>query len=296
MIAITGATGQTGSKIANLLLEAGKQIRVLSRSEEKLKAFKESGAEIAVGNQENLSFLTKAFTGCEAVYLMIPPKIDTNDVRRYYDTMGDVAVKAIRKSGVKKVVFLSSLGAELRSGTGPVIGLHDVESKLSKLSRIDMAILRVGYFMENTLMNASLIRNRHIIGNTIPPDVYLTMVATRDIAKKAADLLATPSFKGHSIIDLFGDRITYQEATRQLGEAVGILTLSYVQFPDADAVKNMMEMGVSKNMAHSFVELSSAIAKGMVHPTQIDPLKPNADTSFKEFANEVLKPAFQKAA
>jgi hypothetical protein len=108
--------------------------------------------------------------------------------------------------------------------------------------------------------------------------------------------LATPTFTGHAIIDLFGDRITYKEAARQIGEAIGIPDLPYVQFTDADAVKGMMGMGLSKNMADSFVELSSALAKGMIHPTQIDPLKPNTNTTFKEFAQGMFKSVFQKAA
>jgi uncharacterized protein YbjT (DUF2867 family) len=296
MIAITGATGQTGSKIADLLLDAGKKIRVLGRSEENLRHFKERGAEIAVGNQENLSFLTKALKGCEAVYLLIPRKMDTNNIILYYDTLGDVAVQAIQKSGIKKVVFLSSLGAELDSGTGPVVGLHNVEAKLAKLAQTDIVFLRVGAFMENILMNASLIKNQHINGNAILPDAPVAMVATKDIARKASELLAAPTFTGHRVVDLFGDRITYKEATTQIGEAIGIPELPYVQFSDADAVKGMMGMGLSKNMAESYAEMSSAISKGLIIPTQIDPLKPNAATSFREFANEVMKPALQKAA
>jgi uncharacterized protein YbjT (DUF2867 family) len=296
MIALTGATGQTGSKIADLLLDAGKKIRVLGRSEDSLKRFKERGAEIAVGNQENLSFLTKAFLGCEAVYLLIPRKMDTNNILLHYDTLGDVAVQAIRKSGIKKVVFLSSLGAELGSGTGPIVGLHNVEAKLAKLVQTDIVILRAGAFMENTLMNVSLIKNQHINGNTIPPDAPMALVATRDIARKVAELLTAPTFTGHKIIDLFGDRITYKEVTAQIGEAVGIPALPYVRFSDADAIKGMMGMGLSKNMAESYAEMSSAVGRGLIHPTQIDPLKPNASTSFKEFASEVMKPVLLKAA
>jgi nucleoside-diphosphate-sugar epimerase len=120
MIVITGATGQTGSKITNLLLKKEQKIRVIARSENKLKPFKEKGAEIAVGDQSDVRFLTGAFSNSDAVYLLIPPKMDAPDIRAYYNSLGDIAIKALLDSGVKKVVLLSSIGAELTSGTGPV--------------------------------------------------------------------------------------------------------------------------------------------------------------------------------
>ncbi len=296
MITITGATGKTGSKIANLLIEKGKKIRVIGRSEERLKVFKERGADIAVGDQGDFSFLSRAFKESDAVYLMIPPRMDVNDYRAHYNNMGNIAVEAIRKSKVKQVVFLSSLGAELDSGSGPIIGLHDMELKLGMLKKVSMAIVRAGYFMENTLMNASLIKDKHINGNTTPPDAPISMVATKDIAGRAAELLVTRLSTGCTIIDLFGDRISYREATRQIGEALGMPDLPYVQFSDTDAIAAMTGMGMSDNLARSFVELSLAIGKGMIHPTLIDPLRPNVSTSFREFVQEVFAPAFKKAA
>jgi uncharacterized protein YbjT (DUF2867 family) len=296
MIAITGATGQTGSKIANLLLEKGKKIRVIGRSAEKLGWLKEKGAEVVVGDQGDVSFLTKAFSGSDAVYLLIPPKMDAPSVRDHYKELGDVAVEAIRKSGVQKVVFLSSLGAELDSGSGPIVGLHDVEAKLGKLKNVDVAILRAGYFMENTLMTASMIKSQHINGNATPPDAPVAMIATKDIAKKAAELLSIPSFTGQTIIDLFGDRISYREATRHIGKAIGSPDLPYVQFSDIDALNGMTGMGLSEDLARSFVELSAAIGKGLIQPTRIDPLTPNTSTTFKEFVRDIYEPAFKQAA
>jgi uncharacterized protein YbjT (DUF2867 family) len=295
MVAITGATGQTGSKIANFLLDNNKKIRVICRTEDKLNAFKKRGAEIAVGDQSDLQFLTNALKNCDAMYLMIPPKIDTPDTRKYYNLLGDTAIEAIRKSGVKKVVFLSSIGAELDVGTGPVLGLHDLENKLNALTQIDLVTLRPAYFMENFLVNIPLIKQKRISGSAMPPNVPFAMIATRDIAKKAAELLTTQAFSGHTIIELFGDRISCKDATRLIGEAVGIPDLPYVHFSDEDTVKSMTGMGFSENLARSLVEMTASIGKGLFHPTQIDPLKPNTNTTFKSFVDEVFKPEFKVA-
>lgn len=296
MITITGATGNTGSKLANLLLDDGQKIRVIGRSEDSLRKLKVRGAGTAVGDQGDVDFLTKAFTGSDAVYLMIPPKLDTPDVRAYYNSLGDVAVNALNNSGVKKVVVLSSMGAELSSGTGPVLGLHDLEAKLKKLTHIDFSILRPAYFMENLLNNIQLIKHQHINGNTLPPDAIFPVIATRDISKKAKELLSDLNFKGHTVIELFGDRISYREATRDIGRAIGKPDLPYVQFTPADTIKSMTAMGLSENIVQSFIELGDSVAKGLVHPTLVDPSTPNTTTTFKTFAIEVFKPLYDNAA
>lgn len=72
MYAIMGATGNVGSKVADNLLSRGEKVRVVARSEEKLKPFMDRGAEVAAGDAVDVSFLTKAFTGANAVFTMSP--------------------------------------------------------------------------------------------------------------------------------------------------------------------------------------------------------------------------------
>jgi uncharacterized protein YbjT (DUF2867 family) len=295
MVVITGATGNTGSKITDMLLEKGEKVRVMGRSSVRLKQYREKGAEIEVGDQSDPVFLTRAFSNADIAYLLIPPRFDANDIRTYYNLMGDTAAVAIKDSGIKKVVFLSSLGAELQSGTGPVIGLHDVEEKLKWLIGVDIAILRPGYFMENTLGTIPLIKNQRINGSSMVANAPVAMIATRDIAAVAVKLLTEKTFSAISILDLFGDCLSYTEATRHIGTALGIPDLHYVQFSDEDAVTSFSKMGLSNSVAVSFVELSHAISQGKINPTQIDPKTPNTPTRFKQFAEEEYRPAYTMA-
>ena len=296
MVVITGATGQTGSKIASKLLDKGVKIRVVGRSAEKLEVFQKRGAEISIGDQGDASFFTNALRNADAVYLLIPPKPDASDVLSYYNLLGESAIAAIRNSGIKKVVFLSSLGAELASGTGPVLGLHFVEEKLKKLAGIDLALLRPGFFMENIIWSVGLIKHQHIFGNSASPDTPFSLIATQDIAEKASNLLEKLSFSGFSIVDLFGDLLSYNQVTQHLGKVIGNPSLPYVQFQEADALKSMMGMGLSESVAKSYIDLSLALGKGIIHATQTDPHKPNTATSFAKFAKEVFLPVFQNAA
>ena len=238
--------------------------------------------------------LIKALSGADALYLLIPPKGDAEDFRAYYNELGDTAINAIQRSGIKKVVFLSSLGAEKSAGTGPVVGLHDVEEKLERLADVDIVFLRPGYFMENTLGNLEMISTKAINGGPIRADIPVAMAATVDIASKAAELLFSRSFKGHTVVEIVGDRISFAVLTAILGDSLGIQNLPYIQFTGSDAEAAFIAMGLSRNVAHSYVELMQGIADGLVNTTLIDRLQLSAPTRFKQFAEEVFKPAFQE--
>ena len=295
MITIFGATGKTGSKTAEYLLSKGQRVRILGRSKDRMQSLIQKGAEPVVGDQSDDAFLAKAFTEAEAAYVLIPPKLDAENIRKYYSVMGEAVANAIRKSKIPKVVFLSSLGAEKESGTGPITGLHDVERKLQTLKNTDIVFLRAGYFMENILTSIGTLKKQNLFGNTLAPDVKVFMVAAKDIGAEAARQLLDKNLKGHVIVDLFGDRISFNEAARVIGAKISKPALTYTRFDDSDAVAAMTAMGLSNSMAQSFVEMSHAVGTGLIAPTKGDPVTPNAPTIFSQFVNETLYPAYVNA-
>ena len=73
MYVILGATGHTGSAIAEKLLAKGEKVRAIARSKERLAKLSGQGAEAFVGDVADSAFLTQAFDGARAVYFMVPP-------------------------------------------------------------------------------------------------------------------------------------------------------------------------------------------------------------------------------
>jgi uncharacterized protein YbjT (DUF2867 family) len=293
MIAITGATGHTGSLLATQLLRQGEKVRAIGRSEERLRAFKNKGAEIAVGDQTDQAFLTRAFSGADAVYLLLPPKSDDPDFRGYQSKLTATAVGALKDARVGKVVLLSSFGAELESGTGPVMGLHEAEQQIGNIAHLDAVFIRAGSFMENTLMRLSMIKVQGIMGSPAAPDRKVSLVATRDIAAYAAAVLSARNFTGHAAHDLYGDQLTYNEITAVLSKKLALPGLKYVQFPAEQAVAAMVGMGMSKSMADAMVELEVSVGQGKLHTTNVPDGAPNAPTRFAQFVDEVFAPAYR---
>lgn len=296
MYAITGATGNIGSKTAGILLAKGETVRVIGRDDAKLKMFVRKGADAAVGDLKDTAFLTKAFTGVNAVFAMIPPDYTAADFRVYQNEVGASIANAIIRSGVKYVVNLSSQGAELPAGTGPILGLHDQEERLNALPGVNVLHLRCTYFMENLLTNIPLIHQRGIAGSAVRGDQRFAMIATRDIAARVAEYLLGCDFKGKVVKDLLGQRdLTLGEAFSVIGRKIGWPDLKYVQFPYDEAAKGMVAMGISPDMSRLIVEMSTAINNGQLAVNRPRTLENSTPTSIEEFAG-VFAEAFEATA
>lgn len=285
MYVIMGATGNIGSKLVNILLYKGEKVQVIGRSAERLKPLVDRGAKAAVGDISDVKFLTNVFIDADAVFAMIPPNYTTDNFRGFYNEIGVNIAKAIQGSGVKHVVFLSSLGAHLAENTGPIKGLHDVEQQLNKLVDVNVLHLRPTYFMENLLANVGMIKNVGIIGSEIKGDVKFAMIATKDIAQVAADRLITRDFSGKSVHELLGERdVSLEEVTKIFGEKIGKPDLNYVQFSPEDAKKGMMNSGLSDDVSNQLLELGQAINSGIIAVNQPRTAENTTGTSIEEFA------------
>src|SRR5271154_2638220 len=174
---ILGATGNTGSIIANFLLSKGKKIRAVGRDAGRLQRFVRKGAEAFTADLSDATALTKAFTGARAAYLLLPPITSREDQERESDAIA----KAVTESGLRYAVYLSSYGAHVPEGTGPVTGLHSSEQKLNAICGLNVLHLRAAYFMENNLAAIGMIRGMGIFRHALLPDLKMPMTATPDV-------------------------------------------------------------------------------------------------------------------
>jgi uncharacterized protein YbjT (DUF2867 family) len=297
MYTILGAAGNTGSVVANKLLEQRKQVRVVGRDAKKLAPLVSHGAEAFVADAADAEALGRAFAGAEAVYALIPPNVTAEDVRGYEEQVTNAVAKAIETAKVKYAVVLSSFGADKPDKTGPVLGLHYLESKLAKISGLNALFLRAGYFMENTLAQIGIIRSFGMMAGPVRADLALPMIATRDIAAVAADALVQLDFHGPQTRELLGQRdITYNEVARIAGTAIGKPAMAYIELPAEQVIQAMTGMGMSKNFATLICEMSDALNNGHMKPLEPRSAKNTTPTSFETFVQEAFLPAFKGQA
>ncbi|MEW6324156.1 MAG: NmrA family NAD(P)-binding protein [Nitrospirota bacterium] len=287
MYVITGATGNTGRRIAEALLFQGKKVRVIGRDGARLQPLADKRAEPFVGSLDDGAAMARAFTGATAVYAMIPPNLSAKNLRAYQNAVGEALAKAITAARVSYVVHLSSVGAHLPEKAGPITGLHDQEQRLNGLKGVQVVHLRPGFFMENFYWSIDLIKKMGINGGPLRADLPIGMIATQDIAAAAAQRLAELDFSGTSVRELLGQRdVTMAEATQALGRAIGKPELKYVQFPYDEAEKAMVGMGLSASVASGFIEMYRAFNEGTIRPTEARSNKNTTPTSIEEFATQ----------
>lgn len=285
MYAIIGATGHIGSRVADILLGKGEKVRVIGRDMAKLQPFVNRGAEEAAGDLKDTTFLTAAFRGVDAVFAMIPPNYTAPNFKAYQDVVGISISTAIREAGVKYVVNLSSQGADLPRGTGPILGLHDQELRLNGLHGVNLLHLRPTYFMENLLTNIPLIHEYGFAGSAVRGDLKFAMIATTDIAERVANHLLARDFTGKSFEDLLGQRdLSLSEAFTIIGRRIGIMDLAYRQFTHDEFAKALTGMGISRDMSRLFIEMSDALNHGLFAVNRPRNAANTTPTSIETFA------------
>ena len=297
MYVILGATGNTGSVVARKLLDKGKRVRVVGRDSKKLAPFVSQGADAIAADVLDTDALSRAFAEAQGVYALIPPDMTSPDFRAYQDRVTESIAKALEKGGVTHAVTLSSVGADKPEKTGPVVGLRKMEMRLAQVCGLNALHLRAGYFMENTLAQIGIIRSFGIMAGPVRADLPVPMIATRDIGAAAAEALVRLDFRGQQTQELLGARdVTYTEAAKIIGTAIGKPDLTYTQLPDEQVIEAMTGMGISRNIAQLLCEMSAALNNGYMRALEPRSERNTSPTSFETFVQEVFLPAYKGQA
>jgi uncharacterized protein YbjT (DUF2867 family) len=295
MYVITGATGHTGRGIVDRLASQRHIVRAIGRGRERLRVLEAKGAEAYVCDLADTDELTRAFYGALAVYVMIPPTNESPDFRTYQELIGDSLATAIKEAGVTHAVCLSSVGADKSEGTGPVVGLHNLEQKLNRIGGLNVLHLRAGYFMENTFAQAGIIRAMGKAGGPLTPDLKIPMIATRDISAIAAEELLNSEFTGKQTRELLGQRdISMKEVAAILGKVIGRGGLQYVQLPEDAARKAMVQFGLTRDLTDLLLEMVDALSRGHMKALEPRSARNTTPTSYETFAMEEFLPRFQQ--
>lgn len=261
---ITGGAGHISKPLAEALLAAGHQVTVIGRTEANLQDLVKKGAKSAIGSVTDVAFLSATFKGADGLYLMVPPSYAEPDLKAFITQVGKNYAAALKASPVKHVVVLSSIGAHLPDGTGPITGLHRVEQALNELSEINILYLRPAFFYYNLLALVGLVKQAGIIGNNFTaPTGKFPIVDTSDIAAAAADALLKLNFKGHTVQYIASDEVGTTEIAAALGKAIGKPELPWVKFPDDQAKAGLLQAGFGDSVAANFVEMGNSMDSGV---------------------------------
>lgn len=256
---LTGSIGHISQPIAKKLIEAGHKVGIITSNMSNVETIEKLGATAFVGSIEDEAFLNKAFANADAVYLMIPPKWSVTNWLEYQKKVAHNYVDAIKKCGVKNVLVLSSIGAHMRKGAGPIDGLAYLETKLDEVQGINCVYLRPSYFYYNLFSMIPLIKNMGIMGSNMPESHELVLTHTSDIADVASDILIHNKFSGRQVIYIASDVKTIGEVTKTLAVSINKPEVSWVEFSDEQALNGMLQSGLSATLAEGYTTMGKAI-------------------------------------
>jgi uncharacterized protein YbjT (DUF2867 family) len=293
-IAVTTPTGNIGHAVAQGLLDRGEKPVIIARDAAKVKALTDRGAVLKQGTHADAAFLVKATEGVQALFLLTPPDFRTEDIRATYRRFGEAAVEAVRVNKIPYVVHLSSVGADLERGNGPVAGLY-VNEQLLNQSGAHVLHLRPGYFMENTLGQIQSIAQHNAMFTTFPQGTRFAMIATQDIGAAAVEYLLRRDWSGKKVAELQGPGETsYDEVAGVLSEVLG-RKVNHVTVKPEDQVAALTQMGLSKTLAKSFHELTIGLVERRVKFHETRGPSNTTKTTYPVFAKDVFRPAFNAA-
>jgi uncharacterized protein YbjT (DUF2867 family) len=261
-IIVTGSLGHISRPLIEKLTAANQDVTVISSNSDRKAEIEALGAKAAIGSVSDLAFVTETFTGADAVYTMVPPTFSASDWKQHIADTGKIYAQAIAASGVKNVVNLSSMGAHMPDGCGPVSGLYYVEQALNALEGVNVRHLRPGFFYYNFFANIGMIKHMGIIGGNYGESAKLVLANPADIADAAAEELLGQTFSGKSIRYVASAEKTTDEIAGILGQAIGKPDLKWVNFSDEDTQAGMLQNGLPLDVAQNYAEMGSAMRSG----------------------------------
>ncbi|KQT27010.1 NAD-dependent dehydratase [Chryseobacterium sp. Leaf405] len=270
-IVITGSLGNIGKPLTKLLVARGHEVTVISSKPERISAIEELGAIPAIGSIQDVEFLTKAFTGADAVYLMeawegIGSLFDSSiDFPAEFKKIADNYVQAVQRSGVTKIIHLSSIGAHSDHGTGSLMVHHHVEKVLGTLpENVSIKFMRPVGFFSNVYRWLPMILSKGAIIQSYGGDHKEPWVSPYDIAQTIADEMEMP-FTGRTVHYVASDEVSPNEIAEALGKSIGNQDLKWKVIPSDELLNQMLSAGINEWIANGMVAMQQAQGNGSLY-------------------------------
>ncbi|GLK15015.1 NAD(P)H-binding protein [Streptosporangium carneum] len=291
-IAVTAPSGNVGRLLVGHLVRAGVRPRLLSRHPDQARASWGDLVDAREVDLRDISAVTEATRGVDALYLVVPPG-QTDDPVAAYATVGEIVAASVADNRVPHTVLQSSVGAELREGAGEIDGLARVEETLDRIAAADTGLavthLRCGYFFSNLLFELDAIRSG-AVAVLRPTGEPFPWVAPADIAVVAASLLLRPGWSGRRVRAVHGPRdLSWDDALAVVGDVLG-RTVAAHRVDDDTMRATLADAGMPQARIEAVMGMSTGLREGFV-PEQPRTAETTTDTTLGAWAWAELRPA-----
>lgn len=293
-IVVIGSLGNISKPLTQELVQKGHSVTVISSKPERQTDIEAIGAKAAIGSMEDVNFLISTFKGADIVYCMA-----TNDmsvffdhsfqIYTYYNQIGKNYQKAIAQSGVKRVIYLSTIGGHTDKGNGILRFHYDVEGILNQLPNdVSIKFMRPVGFYTNILREMETIKTQATIFQNYGGDDKEPWVSPFDIASAIAEEIETP-FDGRTIRYIASEEISPNEIAKVLGEAIGVPNLKWQVMSDEDLFNTWVAIGFNPEIAKGYIEMKAAQGTKVLYEDYYKNRPVLGKTKFVDFAIDFAK-------
>ncbi len=295
-LAITNPTGKIGSKLVNQLFDRGDHdLLLLTHDRDKLDQMIRNRTRVFEGRLEERDFFTRSLSGVDALFMVLPVDSHSENLTRECNQIIDNAIAAIKANDIRRVVFVSSMGAHLSEGTGPILYLRQAEQRLRDAVP-NLTILRPVLFMDQSLGWMDHIADDRAFYLPVSKETTVPMIATRDVATFAADVLTDTQWSGLRVVPLHGPReYSFGEVADILGRTLG-MEARHVAVRPAEAADKLRQRGWSDEAVKRNLEMHHTLALGNLVDEFPKSKWMTRPTTFEDCAKLDFQPAFDSGA
>lgn len=253
-IVLTGSIGRINQTLVPKLTHAGHEVTVISHQATRSSLIKVFRAPPAIGRLDDEAFLTKTFMGADVVYLMVTGIAASDDLYTAAKRQADIYAAAIKAAGVKRVVNLSSVGADLGPEVGALYMYHIIEQTLTTaLPDVDLTFIRPTAMYYNLLSSVPTVKKSHRIYTNANLAVKNVWVAPVDVTTVLIKALTEPT-PGQTVTYVASDEKTYLEVASALSQALKMPDLRVSQVPDEVMQDHLVTAGTPVAFAREYVK------------------------------------------
>lgn len=288
-IAIAGATGNIGSRVARQVAAHGATPILLGQSLERLQALAVPGARYAVADLTQPEEVVAATQGADALFWVVPPTLTAPSMQGWYAQITQAGVTAVERNRIARVVLVTTLGVTTRPHQGSVTYAGHMEEAFDRLPAHVLA-LRPGYFLENLLLQVPRLQASGEFGFPFDPAHAIPFISTDDIGDAAARYLLSDQWAGHWKLNLMGPENLTLTALAQRLTALAGRPIRYNQEPLADTTHLFSTLGANAVVQQEMADMLTAL--GAPRGPYATPRTPEAvtPTTLEQFAAIKLLP------
>ncbi|WP_433443896.1 NAD(P)H-binding protein [Nonomuraea sp. CA-141351] len=294
MILITTPTGQIGRQVLDNILDSAEAIRVIARDPSRLAPRVRERVEVVPGSHNDPDVLTEALAGADSVFWVVPPDPGATSVEGHCLSFTQPLCEAITSQGVQRVVGVSTLGRGVAKNAGQISAALAMDELIEKTG-VSYRALEMPGFMENMLRQIEPIKSQGAFFLPMSGDRRIPACATRDIAAVAAELLLDDSWSGQGGVPILGPEDLSADDMAQIMSEVLERPVRFQQVPGEAYKATLMRHGMSEAWAQGMIDMTTEVDRG-IYNTQPRTPQSTTPTSFRQWCEDVLKPAFTQSS